>query len=232
MEIAKISWRSSGVVKVWPRREKQGHSWRQAAQVWGGWHGDAQFRLVHVRVSLLMEVLGVSIFPRIGVFSNKSALCIRWPKYWSFSFNISPSNEHPGLISFRMDCLDLLAVWGTLKSLLQHHSSKASILQCSAFFIVQLSLTQWTWVWVSSGSRWWTGKPIKLQSMGLQRDGQNWATELNWLLQWKGKKKRNEFCFRFPENKEDKENSEQTWTLPILNFKILNEITALDTACL
>ena len=72
-------------------------------------------------------------------FSNGSALLIRWPKYWSFSFNISPSNEHPGLISFRMDWLDLLAVQGTLKSLLQHHSSKASILRCSAFFIVQLS---------------------------------------------------------------------------------------------
>ena len=80
-----------------------------------------------------------SIFPSIRVFSNESALRIRWPKYWSFSFNISPSNEHPGLISFRMDWLDLLAVQGTLKSLLQHYSSKASILQCSAFFIVQLS---------------------------------------------------------------------------------------------
>ena len=80
-----------------------------------------------------------SIFPIIRVFSNESALHIRWPKYWSFSFNISPSNEHLGLISFRMDWLDLLAVQGTLKSLLQHHSSKASILRCSAFFIVQLS---------------------------------------------------------------------------------------------
>ena len=80
-----------------------------------------------------------SIFPTIRVFSNESVLCIRWPKYWSFSFNISPSNEHPGLISFRMDWLALLAVQGTLKSLLQHHSSKASILWRSAFFIVQLS---------------------------------------------------------------------------------------------
>ena len=80
-----------------------------------------------------------SIFPSIRVFSNESALCIRWPKYWSFSFNISPSNKHPGLISFRMDWLDLLAVQGTLKSLLQNHSSKASILQHSACFIVQLS---------------------------------------------------------------------------------------------
>ena len=98
-----------------------------------------------------------SIFPSIRVFSNDSALPIRWPKYWSFSFHISPSNEHPGLISFRMDWLDLLAVQGTLKSLLQHHSSKASILWCSAFFIVQLShpymttgktiaLTSWTFV--------------------------------------------------------------------------------------
>ena len=80
-----------------------------------------------------------SIFPSIRVFSIESALCIRWPKYWSFSFNMSPSNEHPGLISFRMDWLDLLAVQGTLKSLLQHHSSKTSILWHSAFFIVQLS---------------------------------------------------------------------------------------------
>ena len=80
-----------------------------------------------------------SIFPSSWVFSNESVLPIRWPKYWSFSFSISPSNEHPGLISFRMDWLDLLAVQGILKSLLQHHSSKASILWCSAFFIVQLS---------------------------------------------------------------------------------------------
>ena len=80
-----------------------------------------------------------SIFPSIRVFSNESALCIRWLKYWSFSFNNSPSNEHSGLISFRMDWLDLRAVQGILKSLLQHHSSKASILWCSAFFVVQLS---------------------------------------------------------------------------------------------
>ena len=79
-----------------------------------------------------------SIFPSIRVFSNESGLHIRWPKYWSFSFNIRPSNEHPGLISFRMDWLDLLAVQGTLKSLLQHHSSKVSILPCSAVFTVQL----------------------------------------------------------------------------------------------
>ena len=84
-------------------------------------------------------LLPPSIFPSIGVFSNESALHIRWPKYWSFSFNISPSNEHSGLISFRMDWLDLLAVQEIFKSLLQHHSSKASILQHSAFLIVQLS---------------------------------------------------------------------------------------------
>ena len=85
---------------------------------------------------LLSLLLLPSIFPSIRVFSNESALCIRWAKYWSFSFNISPSNEHPGLISFRMDWLDLLAVQGTVRSLLQHHSSKASILWRSAFFIV------------------------------------------------------------------------------------------------
>ena len=98
-----------------------------------------------------------SIFPSIRVFSNDSALLIRWPKYWSFSFNISPSNKHQGLISFRMDWLDLLAVQGTLKSILQNHSSKATILQCSTFFRVQLpysymttgktiALTRWTFV--------------------------------------------------------------------------------------
>ena len=97
------------------------------------------------------------IFTSIRVFSNESVLCIRWPKYWSFSFSISPSNEYSGMISFRIDWLDLLAIQRTLKSLLQHHSSKASILQCSAFFIVQLShpymttgktiaLTRWTLV--------------------------------------------------------------------------------------
>ena len=98
-----------------------------------------------------------SIFPSIWVFSNESVLCIRWPKFWSFSFSISPSNEYSGLFSFRIDWLDLLAVQGTLKSLVQHHSSKASILRCSVFFIVQLShpymttgntiaLTRWTFV--------------------------------------------------------------------------------------
>ena len=109
--------------------------------------------LILCRLLLLLP----SIFPNIRVFSNESVLHIRWTKYWSFSFNISHSNEHPGLISFRMDWLDLFAVQGTLKSLLQHHSSKASILWCSAFFTVQLShpymttgktiaLTRWTFV--------------------------------------------------------------------------------------
>ena len=102
-------------------------------------------------------LLLLSVFPSIRVFSNKSVLRSRWPKYWSFSFSISPSNEHSGLISFRMDWLDILVVQGTRKSLLHHHSSKASILRCSAFFMVQLShpcvtsrktiaLTRWTFV--------------------------------------------------------------------------------------
>ena len=112
-----------------------------------------------------------SIFPSIRVFSNESALHIRWPKYWSFSFNISHFNEHPGLISFRTDWLDLLAVQGTLKSLLQHHSSKASILRHSAFFIVQLShpsmttgktiaLTRWTFSSCLQSFPVWSSFPV------------------------------------------------------------------------
>ena len=108
-------------------------------------------------LNLCHPLLPPSVFPSNRIFSNESVLCIRWPKYWSFSFSISPSNEYSGLISFRMDWLDLFAVQQTLKSLLQHHSSKASILQCSAFFTVQLShpymttgktiaLTRWTFV--------------------------------------------------------------------------------------
>ena len=96
-----------------------------------------------------------SVFPSIRVFSNEPALCIRWPKYWDFSFSISPSNDYSGLISFRMDWLDLLAVQGTLKSLLQHHSSQASILWCSGFFTVQLSHPYMT-----------TGKTIALTFVG------------------------------------------------------------------
>ena len=124
-----------------------------------------------------------SIFPSIRAFSNESPLCIRRPKYWSFSFNISPSNEHPGLISFRMDCLDLLAVQGTLKSLLQHHSLKASILQCSAFFLVHLShphmitgktiaLTRWTFV----------GKVMFLLFNMLSRLVMTFLPRSKWLL--------------------------------------------------
>ena len=126
------------------------------------------------------------IFSSIRVFSNKSVLYIRWPKYWSFSFNISPSNEYSGLISFRMDWLDLLAVQGTLKSLLQHYSSKASNLQCSAFFIVQLShpyvitgktiaLTRWTFV----------GKVMSLLFNMLSRSVINFITRSkNLLISW------------------------------------------------
>ena len=108
--------------------------------------------------------------PSIRVFSDESALCIRWPKYWSFNFSISPSNEHPGLISFRMDWLDLLVVQGTLKNLLQHHSSKASILQHSAFFIVQLSHPYMTTGKTIALSRWtFVGKVTSLLCNMLSR---------------------------------------------------------------
>ena len=101
--------------------------------------------------------------PSIRVFSNESTLCIRWPKYWSFSFSIIPSKEHPGLISFRMDCLDLLAVQGTLKSLFQYHSSTASILRCSAFFTVRLSHPYMTTGKTIALNRWtFAGKVISL----------------------------------------------------------------------
>ena len=101
--------------------------------------------------------------PSIRVFSNESTLHMRWPKYWSFSFSISPSNEHPGLISFSMDWLDLLAVQGTLKSLLQHHSSKASILWCSAFFLVHFSYPYMTTRKIIALSRWiFVGKVMSL----------------------------------------------------------------------
>ena len=104
-----------------------------------------------------------SIFPRIRVFSNESTLCMRWPKYWSFSFSINPSNEYSGLISFRMDWLDLLNVQETLKSLLQHHSSKASILHCSAFFMVQLSHPYMTTRKTIALTRWpFVGKVMSL----------------------------------------------------------------------
>ena len=123
------------------------HQLLEPTQTHVHWVGDA-LQASHPRCSLLPLP---SIFPSIRVYSNESALRIRWPKYWSFSFNISPPNECPGLISFKMNWLDLLADQGTLKSLLQHHSSKASILLCSAFLIVQLSYPYMT-----------TGKTIAL----------------------------------------------------------------------
>ena len=111
-----------------------------------------------------------SIFHSIGVFSNESVLRIRWPKYWSFSFSISPSNEYSGLISFRMDWFDILAVQGTLKSLLQHHSSQASILRCSAFFIVQLSHPYMTTGKTIASTRWtFVGKVMFLLFIMLSR---------------------------------------------------------------
>ena len=118
----------------------------------------------------LLLLLLPSIFPRIRVFSNELVLHIRWPKHWSFSFSISPSNEHPGLISFRMDWLDLLAVQGTLKSLLQHHSSKASIIQHSTFFMVQFSLPYMTTGKTIALTRWtFAGKVMSLLFNKLSR---------------------------------------------------------------
>ena len=128
------------------------------------WVGDA----IQPSHPLSLLLLLPSIFPSIRVFSNESALHIRWLKYWSF--NISPSNEHPGLISFRMDRLDLLVVQGTLKSLLQHHGSKASILRCSAFFIVQLSHSYMTTGKTIALTRWnFVGKVMALLSNMLSR---------------------------------------------------------------
>ena len=137
-----------------------------------------------------------SIFPSIRVFSNESALHIRWPKYWSFSFNISPSNEHPGLI-FRMDWLDLLAVQGTLNSLLQQHSSKAPILRRSAFFIVQLShlymttgktiaLTRWIWSHHFMANRRGKSRSSdKFYFLGLQNHCGQWLPqEIKTLAPW------------------------------------------------
>ena len=127
------------------------HQLPESTQTYVHWVGDAIQPSTLCRPLLLLP----PIPPSIRVFSNESTLHMRWPKYWSFSFSISPSNEHPGLISFRVDWLDLLAVQGTLKSLLQHHGSKASVLRCSAFFTVQhshpyrttgktIALTRWT----------------------------------------------------------------------------------------
>ena len=126
------------------------HQHLQFTQTYVCWVGEALNHLILCCPLLLPP----SIFPRIRVFSNESVLHIRWRKYWSFSFNVSPSNEHSGLTSFRMDWLDLLAVQGTLKSLLQHHSSEASILQCSAFLIDQLSYPYMTTRKTIALTRW------------------------------------------------------------------------------
>ena len=130
-----------------------------------------------------------SVFPSIRVFSNESVLCIRWPKYWSVSFSISPFNEHPGLISFRMDWLDLLAVQGTLRSLLQHHSSKASVLQYSAFFIVPTLISVHDhWKTIALTRRTFTGKVMSLQALllsGKKKYCWNWMMLLKWVMQLK-----------------------------------------------
>ena len=137
-------------------------------------------------------LLPPSVFPNIRVFSNESALPIRWPKYWSFSFNISPSNEYSGLISFRMGWLDLLAVQETLKSLLQHHSSKASILQCSAFFIVLLSHPYMTTGKTIALTRWtFVGKVMSLlfnmlsMLVILEKEKATHSSILAWRTPWK-----------------------------------------------
>ena len=146
------SWVSSvliqGVVAIWRLWDRRRFSPSQEPLGSGSHTGGLELLMSVASLSVMPSshlilcrplLLLPPIPPSIRVFSNESVLCIRWPKYWSFSCSISPSNEHPGLISFRMDWLDLLAVQGTLRSLLQHHSSKASILLCSAFFTVQLS---------------------------------------------------------------------------------------------
>ena len=117
-----------------------------------------------------------SIYPSLSIFSNESVLYIRWPKYWSFSFSISPYNEHSGLISFRMDWLDLLAVQGTLKSLLL---KTLEVTEDESKLMMMSKLRGW---WVNSGSWWWTERTGMLWFMGSQRVGHNWATELNWNL--------------------------------------------------
>ena len=135
-------------------------------------------------------LLSPSILPSIKVFSNESALHIRWPEYWSFSFNISPSNEHPGLISFRMDWLDLLAVQGTVKSFLQHHSSKPSVLQHSAFFTVQLSLPYMTTGKTTALTRWTFVDKVMSSHRGLKcksrKSRDTWSNRQvwSWSTKW------------------------------------------------
>ena len=142
-----------------------------------------------------------SIYPSIRDFSNKSVLRIRWPKYWSFSFSIGPSNEYSGLIPFRMDWFDLLAVQGTLKSLLQHHNSKASILQCSAFFIVQLSQKT-----IALTRRIFVGKVMSLLFNMLSKLVRMWSTgEGNGKpLQYS--------CLENPVNSMKRQNDRVPWT--------------------
>ena len=139
--------------------------------------------------NLCCPLLLPSIFPRIRIFSNESVLPIRWPKYWSFSFNITPSNEYWGLISFRRDWLDLLAVQGTLKSVLQHHSSKASVLWRSAFFIVQLSHIYMTTGKTIALTRWtFVGKAMSLLFNILSRLVMaTHSSVLAWRIPWMGK---------------------------------------------
>ena len=159
--------------------------------------------LILCRLLLLLP----SIFPNIRVFSNESAVHIRWPKYWSVSFSISPSNEHPGLISFRMDWLDLLAVQGTLKSLLQHHSSKASIVRRSTFFVIQVShpymttgktpaLTRWTFILHCGSIKFWLFTMMSLI---------NPQTALLWILSQSlpCKKECNEWSLKVKNNNSD-----------------------------
>ena len=134
----------SSVAQIWLLVTPWTTAWWASLSITNSWSSPKPMSIESVMPSshlilCRLLLLQPSIFPSIRDFSNESALRMRWPKYWSFNFNISPSNEHPWLISFRMDWLDLLAVQGALKSPLQHHSSKASILRCSAFFMVQLS---------------------------------------------------------------------------------------------
>ena len=134
-------------------------------------------------------LLPLSILPSIRVFPNGLVLHIRWPKYWSFSFSISPPSEYLGLISFRIDWLDLLAVQGTLKSLLQHHSSKASVFQCSAFFVVQLSYPYMTTGKTIALTRWtFVSKVLSLLFNMLSRALKNYLPEAGWILYCRGTK--------------------------------------------
>ena len=132
-------------------------------------------------------LLPLSILPSIRVFPNGLVLHIRWPKYWSFSFSISPPSEYLGLISFRIDWLDLLAVQGTLKHLLQHHSSKASVFQCSAFFVVQLSYPYMTTGKTIALTRWtFVSKVLSLLFNMLSRALKNYLQEAGWILYCRG----------------------------------------------